>query len=175
MIPAFTFVAGSAATRIYDSWKRVRFITSDWKLWYISQDSCGGMVYKETPPGISVQYHFTIRFFNEKSSPIGLHRFSIQFTKGTRRKRQVLMRDDQPRHGERQIRAAQVYYEPLGEMILQPRDWAVEDLTGYSRDAATVQKADAVWFMAYTADGRIHEWHVADLKPLSLTQTVQVA
>ena len=114
----FTFLAGSAVTKVYDSWKRIRFVTSDWKLWYVSRDSEGGMVYKETPPGFSISYHFTIRFFNEKPSPIGLHRFAVLFTKGVLHNRQILVRDEEVKHGERQIRAGQMYREPLGEMLL---------------------------------------------------------
>jgi hypothetical protein len=165
--PAITFFVGAAGTKIYGSWKRIRYTTSDWKLWYMFIGTRGGVSYRETPPGDSVKYHFTARFFNEKPFPIGLHRFSIQFTKGKSFKRQVVMRDDNPRHGELQIRAAAEYFEPLGEMVLPPRDWAVENVTGYSQDVSVIQKADAVWFMAYTADGKIRKWHVADLKPIS--------
>lgn len=143
----------------------MRFIGSDWKLWYVSQDSSGGMVYTETAPGFMFTYHFNARFFSEKPVAIGLHRFSVLFTRGVLHNRQILIRDNEPRHGERQIRAGQMYYEPLGPITLEPRDWAVENITGHSRDLAALEKADAVWFIAYTANGKKMEWHIADLTP----------
>ena len=65
-----SFLAGAAASKAYDAWKRIRFSAVDWKLWYVSLDSSHSMVYKETPPGFMFEYHFTARFFSEKPSAI---------------------------------------------------------------------------------------------------------
>ena len=168
IIPTVTFVAGSAATKLYDSLKRIRFIAADWRLLPLSKDSYGQMVHKENTAGSYIEYLFTVKFFNEKSTPIGLHRFSVLFTKGVLHNRQILFRDDEPRHwgGGRFILTSAVNHERLGEMSLTSHDWAVEHITGQCRDVATIQKADAVWLIAYSANGTKYEWHVIDLKPI---------
>jgi hypothetical protein len=160
------FVAGAAITKVYDSWKRIRFVAEDWKLWYVSKDSEYAPVYNENPPGSSIDYYFTIKFFSEKPTPVGLHRFSVLFTKGVLHNRQILFRDDEPRHwgGGRFILTSAVNHERLGEMSLTSHDWAVEHITGQCSDVATIQKADAVWLIAYGANGKKYEWHVTDLK-----------
>jgi hypothetical protein len=163
--------AGAGLRWLYERWKRIRFTASGWTLLYGSQDSFGAV---NLSPGVPdtrlhhVQYHFTVRIFNEKSSAIGLHRFSVLFTRGKGRSKKIVGQDDQLRHGKLQTARHQSYREKLGEMMLEPHAWAVEDITGYPEGMETaVQTADAVWFVAHAASGERYEWHVADLVPVA--------
>lgn len=163
------FVLGYVIRWVTEWRKKIRFVASGWSLQYAHQDSLGQVHYKDEPPVESgkkkrgghpvIRYKFMVEAFNKKSTPVGLHRFSVQFTKGPWlpwRGRSVVFRDDVLLHGD---------HVALGQMMLPPNAWAVENIVGYIREAPNAPDADAVWFVAYSAEGKRFRWRVADLKP----------
>jgi len=151
--------------------KRIHFAADDWRLQYLHIDSVGGWSYKETPTvsertrgsGNQMRYLFTVRLFNKKSQAVGLHRISVQFTKGPWHRRRIVVEDKEPRYGEKQVRNGAVHHDDLSEMSLPSHDWAVERVIGYLDGAAQVSDADTVWFSAYSAEGKHFKWIVARL------------
>jgi hypothetical protein len=67
------------------------------------------------------------------------------------------------KHGDRQIRNSQVWHAALGEMALLPQQWVTENILGYLGPNPSLQEADAVWFVAHSADGTRYRWKIADL------------
>ncbi|MGE3818708.1 MAG: hypothetical protein AB7I30_04685, partial [Isosphaeraceae bacterium] len=60
-----------------------------------------------------MRYLFTVRLFNKKSQTVGLHRISVQFTKGSWYRRRIVVEDKKPCHGESRIRAGAVHHDDL--------------------------------------------------------------
>jgi hypothetical protein len=152
--------------------KKIRFVVSDWKLQYFHMDSLGGWHYDENPPedgkeialGVNpIRYSFTLRIFNEKSKPVGLHRFLIQFSKGPWNKRQFLIQTDDLRHGPGRTQSGRVQFDSFSEMQLPSHEWAVEDVVGYLDFKPGLKEVDSVWFVAYSASGYRYRWRVARL------------
>jgi hypothetical protein len=165
---------GAGGAWLYERWKRIRLSADDWRLWYSYQDGEGGLASEPHPPDkpiTEITYNFTVRIFNEKSAAVGLHHFSLLFTKGRGRARVTLLRDDDVQHGGDVIRAGRRFNTSLRQITLQPKLWTVEDISGHIDDivegGAAVRKADAVRLVAKTADGKRCEWHITDLTPAS--------
>jgi hypothetical protein len=174
-IGVICLLIGALGTQLVQSRKRLRFAASDWKFEYFHMDSTGGFAWMDKPPldtkesAWTNKYSFSIRIFNEKAESTGLHRFSVQFTKGPRWAETILIQDDNPRRvpNSPSVSRTTSALESLGEMQLPSREWAAEKVVGYFDWKSILSETQTVWFVAHVPSGKGIRWEVARIsRPL---------
>jgi hypothetical protein len=158
---------------------RIRFHASDWKLSFAHRDEFGGgwRYARELPleekrsvgGNAAVRFTFKMRFFNEKSRPIGLHKFSVQFTNGPRYNMVRLFEVKDLRHGDYRERGGIPRQDDLDEIQLPSCDWSKENVAGFLAWNPLLLEADTASLVAYTASGKCRRWKIAKLALRSLT------
>jgi hypothetical protein len=168
---ALSLLTGALLYGLWESRRGLRFDSSAWTFKFSKIDTVGAPYYDEIPPSdraslSPARYSFYFRIFNEKSEATGLHKFSVEFTKGPKHDTTILLTDTSPIKPTGYVYSPGARIPPLSEIQLPSRAWATESVAGFIKWTPALQEADAVWLIAHTPRGRKFRWRVAPLRSM---------